>query len=82
MKSQLLKPDTTHTAFVQLDIDTCMACWECIEVCPNNVMDKSFLYIADTLILKHVLMYDASECSGCLKCIKTCQSNAISIIKR
>ena len=81
MKTTLLQNDTTQTAFVQLNIQACTACWKCIDTCPNTVIDQSFLYIADTLIHKHVLMYDASECSGCLKCIDTCKFNAISIIQ-
>jgi len=82
MKSTLLKHDDTQTAFVQLNIQTCTACWECLEACPEKVMDKSFLYIAGSLILKHVLVYEASECSGCLKCINACKFNAISIIEQ
>lgn len=77
MKSTLLKNNTTHTAFVQLNIQSCTACWKCIETCPHNVFDKSFLYIADTLINKHVLMFNESECTGCLKCIESCKFDAI-----
>ena len=81
MKSTLFKHDDTYTAFVRLNIETCTACWKCIDTCPNKVMDKSYLYIAGSLILTHVLMYDANDCSGCLKCIKACKFNAISIMK-
>jgi ferredoxin len=79
MKTTLLQNDTTQTAFVHLNIQACTACWKCIETCPNKVIDESFLYIADTLIHSHILMYDASECSGCLNCIDSCKFNAISI---
>jgi len=81
MKSTILKNNGTVTAFVRLNIQACTACWECLETCPCNVMDKSFLYLSDTLLLKHVLMYDASECSGCLECIKACKFDALSIIE-
>jgi len=81
MNSPLLKYDDTHTPYVRLDIQSCTACWECLDTCPNNVMDKSFLYIGGTMILAHVLMYDASECSGCLKCVESCKFNAISIVE-
>ena len=79
MMSTLLKNDSTHTAFVQLDIEACTACWKCIDGCPEKVIDKSFLYIADTLINKHVLMFNASVCTGCLKCIDSCKFEAISL---
>jgi len=81
MNSTLTKNKDTYTAFVRLNIETCTACWECLDVCPGNVMDKSFLYIANTLIVKHVLIYNAEKCSGCLKCIKVCKFKAISIIE-
>ena len=79
MNSTLLKNKNTYTAFVQLDTYACSACWKCIEVCPNNVIDKSFLFILNTLIHEHVLMYNASECIGCMKCMQACKFNAISI---
>ena len=79
MKSTLLKNNKAHTAFVQLNIQSCTACWKCIEACPNNVIDKSFLYIANTLINKHVLMFNSSDCTGCLKCIDSCMFDAISM---
>ena len=79
MISTLLKNNTTTTAFVQLNIEECTACWKCIDACPEKVIDKSFLYIADTLINKHVLMFNASECTGCLKCIDSCKFEAISL---
>ena len=81
MKSLLIKHDDTHTSFVQLNIQSCTACWECIETCPKKVLDKSFLYMGGTLILTHVLLYAAGECTGCLKCIKVCKFNAISIME-
>jgi len=82
MKSTFSKNDDTVTSFVRLNIQTCTACWECIETCPGKILDKSFLYIAGTLIHKHVLAYDANKCSGCLKCIKACKFDAISIIEQ
>ena len=78
MMSTLLKNDSTQTAFVQLKIEACTACWKCIDTCPEKVIDKSFLYIGNTLINKHVLMFNACECTGCLKCIDSCKSDAIS----
>ena len=81
MKSTLFINESTFTAYVRLNIQSCTACWECLVTCPGKVIDKSFLYISGSLILKHALMYDADECLGCLKCISACKLNAISIIK-
>jgi len=79
MESISFKRDNTFTAFVQLDTYACTACWECIKACPNNVIDKSFVFIGNTLIHEHVLMYDAAACTGCTKCMQVCKFNSISI---
>ena len=77
MKSTFPEHDNTSTPFVHLDTHACTACWECLDACPNNVIDKSFLYLADTLIHEHVLMYEATQCTGCLKCMEACKFDAI-----
>jgi Fe-S-cluster-containing hydrogenase component 2 len=82
MKSTLIQNDNTHTTFVQLNAFACTACWKCIEACPNKVIDKSFLYVADTLVHEQVLMYDADKCTGCTKCMQACKFDAISIYKQ
>ena len=79
MESISLKQENTHTLFVQLNIYACKGCWECIKVCPNKVIDRSFLFIASTLIHKQVLMYDAEECTGCLRCMEACRFDAIIV---
>jgi len=82
MESTLIQNDNTHTAFVQLNAFACTACWQCIEACPNEVIDKSFLYVADTVVHEQVLMYDADKCTGCTKCMQACKFDAISIYKQ
>ena len=82
MKSTLPDQDNTRTAFVQLNRYACTACWKCIEACPNQVIDKSSLFVADTLIYEQVLMYGASECAGCLKCMQACKFDAIGLYKK
>lgn len=82
MKTAVLNQKYTHTAFVSLNSYACTACWKCIEVCPNDVIDKSFLFIADTLIHQQVLMYDATKCTGCKLCVESCSFYAISLCKQ
>jgi len=79
MKSIAHNQDNTRTAFIQLNRYACTACWKCIVACPNRVIDKSLLFIADTLIYEQVLIYDATKCTGCLKCLQACEFDAISI---
>ena len=82
MKLTYTKNENTHTAFVSLNSYACTACWKCIEACPEKVIDKSFLYVADTLVYEQVLMYDADKCTSCTKCMQACKFNAISIYKQ
>jgi len=82
MKPAVLNQKHTHTTFVSLNSYACAACWKCIEVCPNDVIDKSFLFIADTLIHQQVLMYDATKCTGCKLCVESCPFDAISFYKQ
>lgn len=79
MKSTAHNQDNTHTAFIQLNSYACTACWKCIAACPKSIIDKSFLFIADTVINEQVLIYDTTKCTGCLKCLQACEFDAISI---
>ncbi|ADQ80841.1 hypothetical protein Palpr_2711 [Paludibacter propionicigenes WB4] len=81
MKTMLLNRKKPSTAHIQLSIDACTACWKCVEACPNEVLDKSFLYIADTLIDMHAFVYDANKCAGCLRCVQACKFDAISAVR-
>ena len=49
----------------------CMACWECVEKCPKQVIGKTGFFLH-----KHVVFENADACIGCLKCIKTCPNGA------
>jgi len=79
MESTFLRHESLYSLFVQLNNYACTGCWKCIKVCPNKVIDKSFLFIGGTLITEHVLIYNARKCTGCFKCIQACTFDAISI---
>lgn len=55
------------TKFVAMNPSHCVACWECVEQCPKNVIGK-----VGCLWHKHAAFQDADACIGCKKCIKTC----------
>lgn len=45
----------------------CVACWECVEKCPKQVIGKvGFLWH------RHATFKNADACIGCNKCMKTC----------
>lgn len=45
----------------------CIACWQCVGVCPGNVLGKvSFLWH------RHVKVIAPDRCIGCGKCVAVC----------
>ena len=72
MKSGFLSTEQTRTPFLLLNTRKCIACWKCIAVCPNNVINKvNFPWH------KHALIENGRKCTGCLKCLAVCESNAL-----
>lgn len=58
------------TEYVAMNPRQCMACWQCVDKCPKNVIGKNgFLWH------KHVVFQNADACIGCGKCIKTCPND-------
>jgi len=60
------------TFYIQLDRSKCHACWQCVDVCPEQLFKKIRLPLH-----KHVTL-SAGACTGCLKCMKACNFNAIT----
>lgn len=61
------------TAYVSMNPRLCTACWKCVEMCPEKVIDKSGFFLH-----RHVIFQNADACVGCGKCIKTCPNNVFS----
>ncbi|MDR3226164.1 MAG: 4Fe-4S binding protein [Prevotellaceae bacterium] len=56
-----------HTKHVWIDPRKCVACWKCVDACPEHVIGKvGFLWH------KHIIIKNPERCIGCKKCIKTC----------
>ncbi|WP_174647120.1 4Fe-4S binding protein [Bacteroides sp. Marseille-P8574] len=62
-----------QTKFILLDPHRCIACWECVDVCPKQVIGK-----VQILWHKHIVFKDADACIGCKKCIKTCKQQVFA----
>lgn len=66
---------TKSSKFIQLDPGKCVACWKCVDVCPNQALGKVII-----LWHKHVILNNPNNCSGCRKCIEICSHGVISAI--
>jgi NAD-dependent dihydropyrimidine dehydrogenase PreA subunit len=75
MKSGFI--NSKSTVYVQLDTQKCIACWECKEICPHDVIGK-----VNIPWHKHAKFVKPDACTGCLNCVNTCQHSALSIINR
>lgn len=66
-----------HTEHVSINTRKCVACWECVDSCPKQVVGKvKFLWH------KHIVIKNSANCSGCKKCIKTCSQGVFSELKK
>lgn len=73
MNSHRFNRNHTLTDYIRLDTRRCIACWKCVNSCPENVMDK-----VDLPWHKHAIIKNPATCIGCLKCSKLCETGAIS----
>ncbi len=69
---RLRRGSHTRTAFIELDRHRCQACWECIDACPNGVLNK-----IDFFAHRHAHVRHAEACKGCARCVRACPSGAI-----
>lgn len=54
----------------EIDIEKCVGCGECVEVCPTEVYE---------LIDEKSVPVNADECLGCESCIEVCEQDAITV---
>ena len=54
---------------VTIDVDKCAGCGECVDICPNEVLEMK-----DE---KAVVVND--DCVGCESCVETCPEEAITV---
>jgi ferredoxin len=66
-----------QTKFIRLDKQLCQACWNCIEVCTNNVFGKIYVLFG---LHKHARIDQPELCKGCKKCVQVCPGQALTYI--
>jgi len=64
------------TKHIWINTELCKACWECIPVCPNNVIGE-----INFSFHKHAHIDNGGNCKGCMACTKVCPNKAIRPLK-
>jgi NAD-dependent dihydropyrimidine dehydrogenase PreA subunit len=73
MAKKMKKLNKIRTSHIWANPRNCVACWKCIDTCPEQVIGKvSFLWH------KHVIIKNSADCIGCKKCIQVCSSGVFS----
>lgn len=57
---------------VQIDIEKCDACWNCIDTCPNQSLEK-----ANNGTKNHTKV-KADDCIDCYLCVDQCNTGALT----
>lgn len=55
---------------VKIDLDKCKGCGECVDICPNEVLE-----LADD----KANVVNMDECAGCESCVEVCEEAAITV---
>jgi NAD-dependent dihydropyrimidine dehydrogenase PreA subunit len=61
-----------ETKYIRLSPRQCQGCWECVEVCPADVLVKM-----GRGPRRHVHIKNPDACTGCKKCVRVCKNAAI-----
>jgi ferredoxin len=64
-----------ETRYIRLLRRQCQGCWECVAVCPEDVLVKK-----GRIHRGHVHIQHAGACNGCKKCVRACAHQAIEYI--
>jgi heterodisulfide reductase subunit A len=63
----------------RVDEAVCMACFECVRVCPYQAVEKREIRARDGRLLRTVARVNPAMCEGCGACAGACRSGAMDI---
>ena len=63
------------TKYILVNTRLCEACWDCLDVCPNQVLGK-----LEMGLHRHVRINASENCKGCKKCVQACPRHAIEYV--
>jgi 2-oxoglutarate ferredoxin oxidoreductase subunit delta len=77
MRTAFFSRNHAKTKYIQINSKNCIACWECVNICSQKVIDKVDIFFHKH---KHAHIDSTKKCIGCLRCVKACKNNAIKAI--
>ena len=73
----MMKNKISETPYIKAAYSECIACWKCVEACPEHVLGKvKFLWH------KHAKIIAPDKCIGCGKCAAACPQHLFELKKR
>ena len=63
------------TRYILVRTGLCEACWDCLAVCPNQVLGK-----LEFGPHRHIRISAGENCKGCKKCVQACPQHAIEYV--
>lgn len=72
IKAELFPRHLSQTPFIMLESKKCQACWQCLDACENEVLDR-----VSILKHRHAKIGNGANCTGCLQCSAVCEAGAI-----
>jgi len=63
----------------RVDEAVCMACFECVRICPYQAVEKHEIRARDGRLLRVVARVNPAMCEGCGACAGACRSSAMDI---
>ncbi len=73
MKAKLFARQPSQTPFIMLESKKCQACWQCLDACENEVLER-----VSILKHRHANIDSGGNCTGCLQCMAVCEAGAIT----
>ncbi len=61
--------------YVEVDIDKCEACGDCIATCPNDG------FVMTETDGKEYVEFVGDDCTGCESCVAVCPTEALTLIE-
>jgi heterodisulfide reductase subunit A len=77
----LLSQDTMsrEPTTAQVNESLCMACFECIRVCPYRAIERHEIRARDGRLLRTVARVNPAMCEGCGACAGACRASAMDL---